>query len=111
MADQLDLLGPPAWRCFGPEFVQAPAARLTDPETSHEAARRYQGDAETQNGMIVAFLRGRLEGATAKEIAEGLGWPSNVIVSRRIAALRRAGLVWTTTEERENCQVHRAGLL
>lgn len=111
MPSQLNLLErtPPAWDRFGVGFVDPPAARLTDPETSHEAARNYQRDAETQNGQITAYLRGvGIKGATAKEIAEGLGWPSNVVVSRRIAALRRAGLVWTTSEEREGCRVHRA---
>ena len=111
MSAQLDLLpakGPPPWQRFGPGFVDPPAARLSDPETSREAARNYADHAETQNGMITAYLRGRVQGATAKEIADGLGWPSNVVVSRRIAALRRAGLIVTTAEERAGCRVHRA---
>lgn len=87
--------GPAPWARHGPEHVRPPAARLSDPETAHEAARNYLGDAEKQNAMIEACLRGMGQrGGTAPEIAEALGWTS-VQVSRRISALRDAQLVYT----------------
>lgn len=96
MTAQLSLLDPPAplpapWHRYGPEFVQPPAARLSDPETSHEAARAYVDDAEAQNAMIVAVLLGAgKRGMTYVEIDDALGWP-HPTAARRIAALRRPG--------------------
>lgn len=64
---------------------------------SHIAAEVAFADARKQNPMIVACLRGMgSRGGTAHEIAAALGhgW-TNVIVSRRISALRQAGLVYS----------------
>lgn len=97
MSDQLTLEmaaptpEPPPWRRFGPEYVQPPAARTNDPETSHEAARAYLDDAEAQNAMIVAVLVGAGRGGLCyPEIDDLLGWP-HPTAARRIAALRRPG--------------------
>lgn len=93
----LPLFGPadPPWKRFGDGYVDAPRARLADPETSHQAARDYHDHAEAQNAQIVAYLRGRgAHGATAGEIEQELGW-DKVTASRRISALRDAQLLVT----------------
>ena len=85
----------PPWKRFGDGYVDAPRARLADPETSHQAARDYHDHAEAQNAQIVSYLVGRgARGATAGEIEQDLGW-DKVTASRRISALRRAGLLVT----------------
>lgn len=77
--------------------VRPPAARVTDPEPSHVAARGAFADAQAQNRMIIACLRGMAPRcATSYTIAAALGegW-DHVIVSRRLAALREEGLLYT----------------
>lgn len=109
-AAQLELAGePPPWDRFGLAYVGPPAARRTDPSTSHDAARGYLPDAEKQNAQIVAYLRGvGARGATYYEIAEGLRWEP-VQVARRLAALRRAGLLYSFDGRAARLRLVRAG--
>lgn len=78
--------------------------RIDDPQTSHDAAERMLSVSGRQCKMIVEVLRiFREHGATADEIAAELNrqypeerepW-SNVRVSRRLSAIRDAGLIVT----------------
>jgi len=72
-----------------------PAARVSDPESSHEAADRMHksGHAKADHEQILSALR-RKDGQTAFEIAAmlGDGW-DNVRVSRRMKELEDAGKV------------------
>lgn len=79
------------------------AARATDPETSHEAAREMElsGKAGNQRRLCLEEVK-RYPGGTAAEIAAGLGLERHV-PSRRLPELRAAGLV-TNGEVRE-CKV------
>lgn len=89
--------GPKPWDAPAFPYVEPPAARVTDPEASHVAARRAFADAQQQNRMIVAALRGMAPRcATSYGIADALGdgW-DHVIISRRLAALRRKGFVYS----------------
>ncbi len=85
--------------------VAPPAARVTDPEPSHIAARTAFADAQQQNRMIVAGLSvlaplcvtsyGLADRLNAGlEVEPGEGW-DHVMISRRISKLRDAGLVYT----------------
>jgi len=70
------------------DAITAPAARRTDPVTSHQAARRAANFAESHAGRILAALA---EGPrTAAGLAEMTGL-SVVQVDRRLPELERAG--------------------
>lgn len=74
-------------------ITESPAARSTDPETSHEAARRVtesgvrQGHAE----RVLAAVRAH-PGMTSRELAGPTGLERHE-VARRLADLANAGLV------------------
>jgi len=69
-------------------------ARNTDPDTSHEAAEHMvqSGKAATQRAQVLAIVRD-LPDKTAGEIARQMGPGSAHKPSRRLADLRRLGLV------------------
>lgn len=70
-------------------------ARHTDPQSSHEAARKVtrSGQAQSDREAILAVLRSK-NGLTAGEIARelGEGW-TNVRVSRRTPEMEETGKV------------------
>ena len=84
--DQRDLFNEPA---YGP----TPAARLTDPGTSHEAAKdvRQTGVASRQSAVVLDLVR-RNPGRTSRELGE-LGSVGRHAVARRLPELERAGAV------------------
>jgi hypothetical protein len=82
----------PVWHQYGPGFVPAPAARLTDPDTSHEAARSYAEHAWAQHPVIEGALKGLgRRGGTIHELAAVLGpaWDA-VMLARRLPEMQRA---------------------
>ena len=68
--------------------VTAPAARRTDPSTSHAAARSAQRFAESHAGRILAALADGKRTAAGIAAMTGL---SVVQVDRRLPELERAG--------------------
>jgi len=70
----------------------ASLARRHDPATSHHAAERARIFAPTHELAILAALR-ELGPMGASKIAKVCGWKSNVIVCRRLAAMRKVGQV------------------
>lgn len=64
-------------------------ARSTDPETSHEAARKV--DAEGQRGRIMELMRESLRDNnwTADELDEHIGWRVTT-AGRRLSELHKA---------------------
>lgn len=95
---QLDWLADAA---FQRTVTHPPAARRTDPDTSHKAAERAQRFASGHEAVILAWLREH-PGATYREIASGIGMEA-VAVGRRLKGLRNAGLI-RPEAERDGCQ-------
>lgn len=115
MSDQLDAFAPRPWSeaSFGPPYMDGPAARLSDPAPSHEAARAALPTSRGHAMAITAALAGAgPTGLTARELADRLSLTVEQ-VDRRIAALRRAGHVrtWNAKDlpallQRDGCCVH-----
>lgn len=74
---------------FGPLFTK-PAARATDPQTSHDAAKRVAGSAGQHRAAILEALRAGPAGQT--EIARRTGM-TVAAVSKRLCELRRAEMI------------------
>lgn len=74
---------------FGPLFSK-PAARATDPQTSHDAAKRVSGSAGQHRAAILEALRAGPAGQT--EIARRTGM-TVAAVSKRLCELRRAEMI------------------
>lgn len=62
--------------------VHVPAARATDPQTSHEAARSVRNQTETHRRILSLFKLNALDGLTDEELAgqwqgwvDSRGWP------------------------------------
>ncbi len=78
-------------RCGG--FVLfPPAARLTDPDTSHAAAEDAQENASTHRARALALLQSHPDGLTDFELADLTGLQQTSIGKRR-GELRDRGLV------------------
>lgn len=70
-----------------------PVARVSDPETSHQAARRAATNAATNRARVLDFLRSRgALGATDFETADAVG-SQQTSAGKRRGELRDAGLV------------------
>jgi hypothetical protein len=67
-----------------PLFAQ-PAARRTDPETSHQAAKRMRPNAARQKELILVVLRDGPAGVT--EIASRIGTLNSHEVGKRVSEL------------------------
>ena len=78
------------------DFLARGAARLSDPVTSKEAGAEANCNRVSQEAAILDALRAIGLPATASQIAAQLGdgW-DNVRVSRRLAAMRDAGTVYS----------------
>lgn len=87
---------PNAW-CEGGE--QCPAARRTDPDTSHQAAAAAKRKAPTHRELALRALVANRWGLTDFELAHVTGVPQTSIGVRR-KELVRAGLVEATKERR-----------
>ena len=76
-----------------PAYVPTPAARLTDPATSHEAAKNVleSGVVSRQSGLVLDMVR-RNPGSTSRELGER-GPVGRHAVARRLPELERAGAV------------------
>lgn len=81
----------------------APAARATDPETSHTAAERIEPKRGTQASQLLAMFRAYPKGLTPKEAATFAhiehGW-------KRVSDLKNAGLIRGTGIERDGGEVY-----
>lgn len=86
----------------GRDAFTEPRARSTDPETSHEAARKV--DAAGQRGRIMELLRAPLMALTADEVDDILGRADGrwlrTTAGRRLSELKRRGLVEACGERR-----------
>lgn len=73
--------------------VETPAARATDPDTSHEAAEVHtaSGRRAQQQAMTVAAVRA-FPGCTMQELSEKTGI-DRYVLGRRISECETAGLV------------------
>jgi predicted HTH transcriptional regulator len=78
------------------DFADAPLARATDPQTSHDAARNVtaSGTRAAHCATILAAVKAN-PGSTAGELAEFTGI-DRVEVGRRLPDLRNAGQVRNT---------------
>jgi|GEM_PF-3994483 len=81
-----------------PLFAPSPAARLTNPETSHAAAQSMREQARVQRASIVACLR-QYGPQTADELDARLNWRPTT-AGRRMAELAKLGTVRTNGETR-----------
>ena len=79
-----------------------PIARTTDPDTSHQAARRIEPKRGTQASQILAVYRAYPRGLTANEVEDYTkirgSW-------KRVSDLLNAGLLRPTGEERDGSRV------
>jgi len=84
----------PLFRELLKQVAEGPKARLTDPETSHEAAQALKGKPRIGELQSIALriVRGH-PGATAAEIWEMSGIRDARTITPRLAPLRRAGLI------------------
>lgn len=78
--------------------VETPAARATDPETSHDAAEHHtaSGKRAQQQAMTVSAVRA-FPGCTMQELAEKTGI-DRYVLGRRISECETAGLVKRATK-------------
>lgn len=70
-------------------------ARRTDPQTSHEAARRAEGRLSLYQWEALQACRAH-PGMTATEMAKARGWDDPRVINRRLGELALAGLVRAT---------------
>lgn len=88
--------------------IATPAARCTDPESSHEAAEEHtrSGKRHTQRQLVAAAVRAN-PGMTASELAKRCDLDRHM-VSKRTAESRTAGDVRNTPclETEENSYKH-----
>ena len=85
---------------FGPgTLFDQPTARATDPETSHQAARRAASKAQTHRALALRVLRAHPDGLTDWELADRTGVMQTSIGVRR-HELVKAGLVVKTALRR-----------
>ena len=82
----------------------APLARRSDPDTSHDAAKRAALACGTLELRVVGALRAAPGGLTAPEIAIRLGERDGSI-SPRMPRLEERGFVRTTGAERNKARV------
>ncbi len=84
----------------------APAARSSDPPTSHKAANRItdSGRRASLNQSVFTFLRSSGEALTYREIAARIGEQDATSVMRRLNDLRRSGSVEKCGER--NCSIN-----
>lgn len=72
-----------------------PGVRRTDPTTSHMAVQSVQAQLPRQRALVLAYVEANSrDGATAAEVATGLGRQQSVM-SKRLSELHHAGLVTT----------------
>ena len=83
--------------------VETPAARSTDPDTSHEAAEVHtaSGKRAQQQAMTAAAVRA-FPGCTMQELSEKTGI-DRYLLGRRISECETAGLVRRATKR--TCEV------
>lgn len=84
------------------EVTWEPAARESDPATSHEAARSMRDSVAALHAQILNALE-RIGGAgSAEQIADAIGTLDHVQVGKRLKELQRAGQITDTGETRRN---------
>lgn len=80
-----------------------PIARATDPQTSHDGAKRIEPRRGTQASQLLAIFRAYPNGLTPKEAALYAhiehGW-------KRVSDLKNAGLIRATGEVRDGGEVY-----
>jgi hypothetical protein len=92
------------------DFLARGAARIDDPVTAKEAGARANDHRASQEAAILGALRDIGLPATASQIAAqlGAGW-DNVRVSRRLAAMRDAGSLYSFDGKAGRPLLRRAG--
>lgn len=71
-----------------------PLARITDPETSHEAAAdQIESERRDNHAERVLEVVRKMPGCSYRELADAAEFPEAVEVIRRLDDLRKAGLV------------------
>ena len=81
--------------CVPGDATRSPA-RASDPDTSHAAAQTI--DLGARQRVVLAYVRGRTQGAIASEVDEWCGTGS----WKRLSELHQAGLIVQTEERRVN---------
>lgn len=77
-----------------------PAARRSDPDTSHDAAESMKSAAATQRSLVLyALFTTGTNGFTADEVDRMYGWDA-ATANRRFHELRKAGLIHRTARKR-----------
>lgn len=74
-------------------------ARLTDPETSHEAAQAIEPHLGRLESIVLAAIRQAPDGMTIDELAAATGL-DKVTVSPRIKPLCKKGFIYTNGDRR-----------
>ena len=88
--------------CQGDLFDPHESARRTDPQTSHESARKARTFAASQAGRCLHAIKRRgAHGATQSQISESVGLHSHQ-VNKRLNDLHKAGLAMPNGETRRN---------
>ena len=92
------------------DFLARGAARIDDPVTAKEAGARANEQRATQEAAILDALRALRVPSSADEIAArlGAGW-DNVRVSRRLAAMRDVGSLYSFDGKHGRPLLRRAG--
>lgn len=82
-----------------PLFTWQPAARISDPATSHEAANEHQAIRARDRAAVLQIHRDNPDGLTDFELAEKMGRQQTSVGKRR-GELRDLGLIEATAERR-----------
>ncbi len=86
----------------GDLFDPHESARRTDPQTSHESARKAVSFAASHAGRCLGAIEAAgLHGANASQISEAVDLLPHQ-VTKRLNDLRKDGLIMTTGETRRN---------
>ena len=82
--------------------VIGPRSRITDPKTSHDAARHAEKFLNSHHEAILAVMRASQAPMAAEQIADACGWSSHVQANRRMSELCDRGLIESTEERHVN---------
>jgi DNA-binding MarR family transcriptional regulator len=85
-------------------FDFTPLARRSDPDTSHDAARRIEPAVSSLELRVVGALLEHRSGLTAREIAVVIG-ERDGSVTPRMPALKDEGFVRTTGAKRDGSRI------
>lgn len=82
--------------------VIGPRSRISDPQTSHDAAKHAEKFLNSHHEAILAAMRASQRPMAAEEIADACGWATHVQANRRMSELCDRGLIEPTEERHVN---------